>query len=570
MAEVVGVREKWTSAQTRAQFAAIATLRFRIFRNGLRRKGGIGNLIATLVMVPIFAGFVLLPTVGSGFGAYYFAARGEFAAIAIILWAIFVVCQLTSIQLGQPGTTVDPTQLIRFPLNFPGYAAVRIFFGLISPANAVSTLMSVGVAIGVTIAEPRLWIYAFAALAAFALVNIFFTRMVFAWVDRWLSTRRAREAFTGVIVLGSLGIQYLNFTFNPGLNGGHRSHAANAARIAAATHYYHRAEPVLSMLPPGLTANALALAHGGRAGMFAAELVGILLFAAVFFAVFAVRLHKEFRGENLSDVANAVAKTPAKKHPSVRANAAALVPSVQRFSAPSTVAAVFKKEWITMRRNTGVLYMLAMPVVMVVLFTNFRARMMPVSILFPAAVAYTLLSTASMSYNSLGLEAAGIQFLFLAPVRMRDVFVAKNLMQAGLAVVEIVAVFVAIAYATHAPSPGLTVAVLLWAAFTMFVSLTVGNRLSVTSPKKIDPSKMATKQASQLSGLIGLGMLLACAGVGAGVMTLAWFLHKPWILPPAMLALAVAGFFVYKHSLGTMDKLLADNRDSLSETLCKV
>ena len=49
----------------------------------------------------------------------------------------------------------------------------------------------------------------------FALVNIFFTRMVFSWIDRWLSTRRAREIFTGMIFVVSFGIQYINFTFNP-------------------------------------------------------------------------------------------------------------------------------------------------------------------------------------------------------------------------------------------------------------------------------------------------------------------------------------------------------------------
>ncbi len=573
MAEVVAGRQKWTSAQTRAQFAAIAWLRFRILRNGLRRKGGVGDLIATLFMVPLFAAIIFVPSVGSGFAAYFFASRGKYAAIAIILWAIFALCQLASIQLGQPGTTFDPTQLIRFPLDFPGYAAVRTFFGLISPANAITTLMSLAVAIGVTVAEPRLAVYAFAALTAFALVNIFFTRMLFAWVDRWLSTRRAREAFTGVIVLGSLGIQYLNFTFNPGFHQGRHDHAMNAARIATATHYYHRAAPVLSILPPGLAANALTMAHAGRVGVFAVELVGVLVFAAAFFAVFAVRLYKEFRGENLSDAANAAAKTPAhlaKKHAVVSTGTSVLAQSSMRFSTPPTIAAVFGKEWVTMRRNTGIFYALVAPLVMVVLFANLRAARTPVYILFPASVAYTMMGIAPMCYNSLGLEAAGIQFFFLAPVRMRDVFMAKNLMYFGLAIVEMVAVFAVISYVSRAPSPGMTVAVVLWAAFTMFVTLAVGNRRSVTAPKKIDPSKMSNKQASPLSSLISIGLLLVSAGIGAGFMALAWFLHKPWILPPAMLALAIAGFFAYTLSLRTMDKLLADNRDTLSETLCKV
>jgi ABC-2 type transport system permease protein len=567
MAEV-GTTSRWTSAQTRAQFAAITWLRLRMLRNGLRRKGGVGDIVAIIFMVPLFAVIILGMCAGGGFTAYFIATRGRFEYISFILWGIFALCQLANIQLGQPGTTFDPTQLIRFPLSFPGYAVTRIFFGIISPANATSTLVSIAVAVGITVAVPQLWFYTFAALAAFALVNIFFTRMLFAWVDRWLSTRRAREAFTGVIVIGSLGIQYLNFTFNPGLN--HHSHAVNTARIAAATSFYHRAEPFLSVLPPGLTANSIAAAHSGNIGLFAAELLGVLLFAALFFAIFAMRLYKEFRGENLSEVAHAVAKVPAKKYVAATTTTASVpAPSSMHFSAPPTVAAVFAKELITLRRNTGIVYALVAPLVMVILFTSFKSARVPVYFLFPSSVAYVLLGIVPLCYNSLGLEAAGIQFFFLAPVRMRDVFIAKNLMQIGLACIEIVAVFAAITYATHAPSPGLTAAVVLWAAFTMFLSLAAGNYRSVTAPKKVDPGKMQRQQASPLSALISTGLLLTTAGLGAAFLFLARYYEKPWILPPSMLVLAAIGFFVYIRSLASMDELLADNRDTLSETLAK-
>jgi ABC-2 type transport system permease protein len=289
MAEITNTPlRKWTSAETRAQFAAITVLRWRMLRNSLRRKGGLGDVIAVAIMIPFFAVVILALSVGSGFAAGFFVYKGEFEFVGFILWGIFILCQLASIQVGQPGTTFDPIQLIRFPLNFRGYAAIRVFFGLISPANATSTLMSLAVAIGITVVKPSLWLVAFAALGAFALVNIFFTRMVFAWVDRWLSTRRAREAFTGLIIAISVGIQYLNFTFNPAFHSGHHSSAVTAARIAAVTNYYHRAQPVLALLPPGLTARSIAAAHGGQWGVCAAEVLGVLLFAALFFAVFAV------------------------------------------------------------------------------------------------------------------------------------------------------------------------------------------------------------------------------------------------------------------------------------------
>ena len=566
MAEVTG---KWTTGQTRAQFVAISWLRWRMLRNSLRRKGGIGDLLAIIFMVPLFGFVILSICFGAGFGAWALAAKGDFAWMSGILWLVFIFCQLASIQLGQPGTTFDPTQLIRFPLNFRGYAAIRTFFGLLSPANITSTLVSLAVAIGVTVAVPGLWFWAFAAMAAFALVNIFFTRMVFSWVDRWLSTRRAREIFTALIFIFGMSAQYVNFTFNPGLNHGRHSQAVTAARLAQAGNYYHRAEPFLAVLPPGLAANSIGAAHEGRLGVAAAEVVGVLVFAAVFFAVFAVRLYKEFRGENLSDVANAVAKTSAPRHAVAAMAAPAAASGSMNFHPPDTVAAVFGKEFLTLRRNTGIFYALVAPLVMIVLFANLKAGHVPEYVLFPSAVAYALMGVAPLCYNSMGLEAAGIQFYFLAPVKMRDVFVAKNLLSIGLAAAEIVAVFIAITYVSRIPTVTTTASVLLWATFTMSLTLALGNHRSITAPKKIDVSKMGRNQAAPLSALLSIGLLLVCAGLGAGLLMLSRALDMVWLLPASMLALAAISLAVYVWSLGTLDKTLAENRDTLSEVLCK-
>lgn len=564
----------WTSAQTRAQFAAITRLRMRIFRNGLRRKGGVGDLIANLIMIPIFAVIILGPSVAAGGAAWYFVSKNELPYIGAVLWVIFVLCQFTSIQLGQPGTTFDPTQLIRFPLNFRGYATIRTFFGLISPSNVVGALASLSVAIGITVAEPGLWAYAFLTLFAFAVANTFFTRMLFSWVDRWLSTRRAREVFTGLIFVFSMGMQYINFAFNPGLQHGHHQHNAAAQRISTMQHLYDQAHPVLTLLPPGLAVNALTGARLGHLGLFAASVFGIFVFAAIFFTIFAMRLYKEFRGENLSDAANAVAKPTARRPTHRAAPLQTSVPtpaaaSSLRFSTPPTISAVFGKEFLTLRRNSGIFYAIVAPLVMVIFFVTKFSMHSSAAIIFPASVAYTMLGIAPLSFNSLGLEAAGIQFYFLAPVKMRDVFIAKNLMNLALAAIEIICVYITILVASKPPSFPITISVLLWAAFSMLLSLAVGNRRSITAPKKLDPAKLSGKQASPLSALLSMGILLLTAGIGAGLLLLSQYLEQPWVLPPSMLVLAAISFFLYRASLNSTDKLLADYRDTLSEVLCK-
>ena len=118
----------WTAAQTRRQFAAIAWLRWRILRNGFRRKGGVGEMVGTALLSVLFMGMVLGFVAGAGFAAYFFVAKGHLAWIPWLLWGIFLVCQLLNIQLGQPTTTFDPTQLIRFPLKVETYVGIRLFF----------------------------------------------------------------------------------------------------------------------------------------------------------------------------------------------------------------------------------------------------------------------------------------------------------------------------------------------------------------------------------------------------------------------------------------------------------
>jgi hypothetical protein len=138
----------WTATQTRAQFGTIAWLRWRMLLNGFRRKGGAGEMAARIILYPVMAGFAFGPTLLAGGGAFYFVHIGRADRISLLLWVTFGFCQLLNIQLGQPGSTFDPTQLIRFPLSSSRYTAIRLFFGLLTPANVIGTMMSLAIAVG--------------------------------------------------------------------------------------------------------------------------------------------------------------------------------------------------------------------------------------------------------------------------------------------------------------------------------------------------------------------------------------------------------------------------------------
>jgi ABC-2 type transport system permease protein len=533
----------WTAEQTRSQFAAIARLRWRIMMNSYRRKGGAGEMVGMVFLSLLFLVLVSFFVLGAGFAAFFFVHKGHLTWISGLLWGIFVLCQLLSIQLGQPGTTFDPTQLIRFPLKVDTYVLIRLFFGLLSPSNVAGTLMSVAVVVGIVVAAPGLWLYAAIALAVFAATNVLFSRMVFAWVDRWLSTRRAREVFTAVIFAASLGIQWANFTFNPAYNHNHRTHAYDISRqhVEWVGPLYAQARPWLAVLPPELASGSLVKAKQAAIAGFAGYTLAVAAWGALFLLVFALRMRTEFRGENLSDAASGASRRVAKAGTAKSAAAervaakrmgvanvrAAVAPMEASGAAASAsarlsglIAAVLRKELLYVQRNTGILYGLVMPVFLVLIFAGkFAARSNSMWI-FPAAVSYTLLAICPLSYNVFGLEATGAQLYFLTPVRMRDILLAKNLMGALMALVEILLIFGIISYMAGTPRLTTAVAAVLWAVGTLAINLIFGNQRSIASPKRVDSQRMVRRQASQASALISLAVMVVASGVAAGLFWL--------------------------------------------------
>lgn len=573
---------RWTTGQLRAQFSAIAWLRWRILLNSFRRKGSKAELVGIIIVYPLVAVVVIALALGTGAGAWFMAAKGHMQWIAWLLWGIFLVGQLVNIQLGQPGTTFDPTQLIRFPLSKGTYVVIRLFFGLLTPGNIEAAILSFAVAVGITIAQPGLWLYALLAMAVFAATNVLFSRMVFAWVDRWLSTRRAREVFGGLIFLFSMGIQWANFTFNPAYHRHGHSPAVSRHTFDSAQAFYHHAQAYLAFLPPDLTTSALLAAQRAAVVPYLGYTLACGLFAAAFLLVFALRMSKEFRGENLSDAANVTPKL-SKAATTPRPADVTMVMSggprtsetlvtkaaTSSFGLPGPVAALVAKEFLYVRRTMGILYGLIMPIFLVLILANRVASRTNAFWVFPAAVAYCLLTIGALSYNSFGLEGAGAQFYFLAPVRMRDILIAKNIFSFGLAMVEVLAVFGIICYVAAVPPVAVAVSAFLYAIGTLAINMIFGNRRSITTPKKIDHNKMVRKQASQVSAFISLGIMAATSSFAGGVYALTYFLHMQWLLVPVFALFAAGGLFAYQRSLNGADQFARDHREQMLTELTK-
>jgi ABC-2 type transport system permease protein len=565
---------KWTTEQTVGQFRAIAWLRWRMLINGFRRKGGAGELIGRIIVYPVLAGFLLGPTIGAGIAAWYFTSHNQLQHLNWLLWATFVLAQLISLNVGRSGTTFNPNELIRFPMKLRRFVTIRLFFGTLSPPNILVMMVSAAMVLGVTVAQPRLFVYAAPALGLFAATLVFFNRMIFAWIDRWLSTRRAREIFTALVFLISMGFQWMNVAMNPAYSGhrhgqGHQSWAATHQKTIAMMHFAHRVHPMLGFLPPETTTAEIIAAYHGQPVVYFGCLLATAVFAAVFLAVFAMRMRAEFRGEVLSDVANAVASKPAVRSVALPV-AEAGTQSVGRVnSEQATVWTVLRKEMLYVRRNTGLFYSLIVPALMVLLFASRSSMRGNTEWLLPGAVAYSLFSVLPSSYNLFGLEGSGIQFYFLAPVRLRDVFLAKNLMNMSLAAIEILCVIVLLYYLRGRQSLETVILCLLWAAGALLVGMTIGNVRSITAPMRVDFTRAATKQAAPVNAFMSMGILLAFAGLGWGLIFVGDTLHMRWLLVPAFAVVAGAGLVVYLLGLRKVEEIAMDHRENMYGVLSK-
>src|SRR2546423_9748764 len=174
---------------------------------------------------------------------------------------------------------------------------------------------------------------------------------------------------------------------------------------------------------------------------------------------------------------------------------------------------------------------------------------------FPAAAAYTLLILTNLVCNIFGADAAGIQFFFAAPVRFRDIVLAKNLTHACILAAEISIAWIVITLFYRPPEFSVTIAALSGLLFAVPLNFCVGNLLSINTPKKVDYSSFRQTKPSQTSALISFAVQLFMIGVGPSAFWIARFYDNYWIATAILLALSAISFTAYKMILNRMDAL---------------
>jgi ABC-2 type transport system permease protein len=275
------------------QLLAIAWLRWRMFANGLRRQtsqgkiaGLVVSIILRIILWPIFALWIIGPAAGSGFLAWMAVSGHHPQRLSVLFGGIALIWQLIAINgtgIAATASSFDASSLLRFPLRFGRYLVLRMLLGLLTASTIVGCFALFAAAIGITVADPSLAPAAFVVLAIYAAMNIFLSRMIAVWMERWLATRRAREIFTALMALFFVSFQIVNL-HRPSLQHG------RVPSTSWLTTFMHGTNHFLLWLPPGFATNSIFLAEHPLARF--AQFSALLAWTTLFFVAFAFRLHK--------------------------------------------------------------------------------------------------------------------------------------------------------------------------------------------------------------------------------------------------------------------------------------
>src|SRR5277367_5620394 len=103
------------------QVKLIAAVRWRILKNGLRRKNSRWDLIG-MIFAGISSGALVIGLcVAFYFGAYEFLLTNRPSWYALLYWGIFIWWQVLPIFVAGFGSTFEFATLLRFPLNLRAF-----------------------------------------------------------------------------------------------------------------------------------------------------------------------------------------------------------------------------------------------------------------------------------------------------------------------------------------------------------------------------------------------------------------------------------------------------------------
>jgi ABC-2 type transport system permease protein len=550
------------------QIRLIAGLRWMLFKNSLRNVKGRLEAVSSGILWLMMTGIVVGGGVFFGIATYFLVAHGRWTWLAGLMWIISLFWQIYPIFAASVGAQFDFSNLLRFPLRFGSFFTLSIIYGLFDPGAVASMVWLLCMWIGLGIAQPAAIGWALLVLVAFAAMNLFFARMLFVWIERWLARRRTREILGFIFILIIIGFQFIGPAIE---HFEHHRAALQAGWIPALL-------AVSNALPPGLAGRSLQLGLASSLAQAALSLIFLLVYAGAFLWLLRIRLAAQYRGENLSETVApaAIAKAPRASLPRA---ATAASPLLEIPGIPRPIAAVFEKEMRYAMRSGPMLLNLIIPVIVVIIFglairqphkgEDFFAHASRTGFIFPIAIAYTLLIQMNWVFNCFAFDGTGIQFFLLAPVRFQDVVMGKNLFLSAVTLVQALLVWAVVNWFFSPPPLVIVVATFAALLYGTLANFAIGNILSVCFPRRLEFGVFRQKKQAGVTMLVAFVAQAVLIALGALVFAGTHFLHRTILAIPIFLAFAIIAAIGYRFSLGRIDRLAMSRRETLTAELCR-
>ena len=538
------------------QIRLVAGLRWQVLGNSLRKKHNQWDLIG-MVVASVFATLAVLGvSVGFGVGAYTLLSSGRETWVALLFWAIFLFWQLFPIFTAGFGAGFEFRTLLRFPLSLRAFYLIGLAYGLADFAAVASICWLIAMSIGIAFANPGVLPAMLLISFLFVLMNITLERLIASWLERVLARRRSREIFFALFILFAVSVQFLN----PLLQRYGRSAQPWARQLL----------PYLSVFPSSLAGKAIAGAVLNHAADILVGVAGISAYALLFSVFLWMRFAAQYSGEELSETA-APARSPVRTVSRTAEHTDAL-----RLLTPQ-VAAVLRKEFRYLTRNGFAFFLLIMPPVFVLLFTTQFAGRHPTAtkhpvsteFFFPGMMAYLILILMAPAYNSFAYDGKGIQSFFTSPVSFREVFLGKNLLQAGMLAFELTLSMAAFFYLVGLPSLPILLATLAGIVFNVTGQLVIANWSSLCFPRKLNFGQMRGQRQSGMAVLVAFGAQILLCGISAPILFMSRWTGDKWVPAEVFAFLAAAAIAGYSSSLSPLAALAEKKKESLIDALSR-
>jgi ABC-2 type transport system permease protein len=538
------------------QLKLIAGLRWNLLKNNLQRKNNRWDLIGIILAAGGSAVMVVGLCVAFYAGAYFFLTTGRASWMLLLYWAIFLWWQVIPILVAGFGANFEFRNLLRFPLSLRAFYILGLGYGFADFAAVSSLCWIASMLVATAVGRVQLLPVMIATSLLFILVNVTLERLIGSWLERIFANRRAREVLLGLFVLSMVSMNFLTPALQPWGNHGTRPRIVHLV-------------PYLSWLPGSLTGNAVAAASDGDSQELLLTGAGLFVWLGATSGLLWLRYRAQYLGEELSESA----VPSAVKRVGRRRAASSGLPEV--LSPP--VAGVMRKEFRYLTRNGFSFITLILPPIMVMFFSMqfagsnsmLKEHGLAPQTFFPAAMAYVILILMSPAYNSFAFEGHGIQSYFMAPVRMRDILVGKNLFLVCVVTVELAVSLGVLIWRMGFPGFPLFFSTIAAAAFAVMGQLTIANWSALSFPKKMEIGKMKGQRNSGVAVWTAFGVQILIGGIAAIVLLAGGWLGNPWLPAVVFAGLTAAAFGGYVASLDQLSVLAERKKELLIETLCR-